>query len=234
MKSLLVSKLLYDEVKKELAKSFDLIELEENVKLDKPVSTHPDMQLFKIDNEVILTKSLYLSNKKLSYVLNSKYNVSFTLNEHSPTYPGDIILNVLKLGSYLFCKSYSVDKRVVELAKSKNMMLVNINQGYSACSTLALEDAVISADKGICEAVSNKEYDVLQISSGAIVLEGYDYGFIGGASFFDKDNSKVYFFGDIKSHPDYESIVSFLRRHSVDYVSFDRLPLTDFGGAIIL
>ncbi|MBQ4137207.1 MAG: hypothetical protein IJD67_03760 [Clostridia bacterium] len=234
MRSLLVSKLMYTEIKNELAKSFDIIELDENPMLDKPVSAHPDMQLLRLDDEIVISKSLYAQNNKLADIINQKYNVNFTTSEHTARYPGDVIINALRLDLYLFCKTYAVDKSVVKLAEKKNITLVNVKQGYSACSTLALDKAIISADKGICEAARDKGYDVLQISPGNISLEGYDYGFIGGASFYDKENSRVYFFGNIKSHPDCEMIAAFIKKHSAQIFSFDHLPLYDFGGAVIL
>ena len=46
---------------------------------------------------------------------------------------------------------------------------------------------------------------MLLISSGDIKLEGYDYGFIGGASGKISDNTVV-FFGNAEMHPYYSSI----------------------------
>lgn len=234
MKRLLVSKFMYEDVKAELSKHFDIIELDENKSLDKPVNTHPDMQLLRLDDEVVVSKSLYVQNEKLADALKLDYKVNFTLSEHTPDYPGDVILNALRLDSYLFCKRSSIDESVVKLAGKKNITLVNIKQGYSACSTLALDKAVVSADRVICEKAFDLGYDVLQISPGGIRLDGYDYGFIGGASFYDRGRSCVYFFGNIKPHPDYDNIVAFLAEHSVSVTAFENLELSDFGGAIAL
>ena len=80
--------------------------------------------------------------------------------------------------------------------------------------------------------MKNDGVDVLVISSGNIVLEGYDYGFIGGASGKLNDES-VIFFGNIKKHPDYRAIKAFLYKHKSNMIiACEDMPLTDIGGIV--
>ena len=66
------------------------------------------------------------------------------------------------------------------------------------------------------------------ISPGSVLLDGYDYGFIGGASGFD--GRSLYFCGDVDLHPDGCAIRSFCDDHGIGCVSLSPLPLHDVGG----
>ena len=75
--------------------------------------------------------------------------------------------------------------------------------------------------------------DVLQIRPGHIALEGYDYGFIGGASFL-LDSNTLAFTGHLDVHPDRDRILDFLRQHGVSAVFLTESPVFDIGGAVRL
>lgn len=67
--------------------------------------------------------------------------------------------------------------------RKNDIEIVNINQGYARCSTLILNNrTAVTADISVKNALEKDGAKVLLISSGDIKLEGYDYGFIGGAS----------------------------------------------------
>ncbi|MCD8117342.1 MAG: hypothetical protein LUE21_09570 [Oscillospiraceae bacterium] len=75
--------------------------------------------------------------------------------------------------------------------------------------------------------------DVLEITPGYIELSGYQYGFIGGAS-FRLDAHTIAFTGTLDRHPDKMRILSFLAKHSVKPVFLTDRPLFDVGGAVLL
>ena len=66
----------------------------------------------------------------------------------------------------------------------------------------------------------------------AVKLAGYSYGFIGGAS--GVVDNKVYFFGDIKKHPDCDAICDAITNEGFIPVSLSDEPLRDLGGIISL
>ena len=151
----------------------------------------------------------------------------------SPTsakYPSDIALNALKIGNLICGKLKYVAKEIIEYAKALGFQLIDVKQGYSACSTLVLDDdTVVTADKSIYNALAKAGKRVVLISQGDIKLDGYDYGFIGGASCVIDDT--VYFFGDIKKHKDYEKIYSEIARLKMKEKSISCEDVFDFGGA---
>ena len=60
---------------------------------------------------------------------------------------------------------------------------------------------------------------------------GVDYGFIGGSSFKYNRNTLV-FTGNIKLHPDYESIKSFAQNYNVELLSLTENTMIDIGSII--
>ena len=232
-KTLIISSQMHEEIKRILGKACGkLIELEPNPNLPTPVAAHPDMQILIIDDTAVLTRGLYDTNSELRSKLCSDLTVRFAEHAHTGVYPGDVGLNALKIGKYLIAKSDSLDPEIKRLCVEKNIEIVNVKQGYAKCSTLALDNAVITADAGIAAAARGLGFDALMITPGGITLEGYDYGFIGGASYYDSESKTVYFFGDITQHPDSIRIVDFLHSHGVDICQSAACTLADFGGAV--
>lgn len=187
----------------------------ENINIfHQPEQKHVDMQLLKIRDRIFTLKDCA---KKVG-----------------KSYPENILLNCLYFGDKLYGKLSAVDPTVLTYCKEQNIELVNVNQGYTRCSTLVISDyAVITADKSIEKVMKSNGAEVLLISSGNIVLEGFDYGFIGGAGFYD--NNIIYFFGNVKKHPDYDKIKVFCeKRHSKIEIICEDKPLTDIGGAVVL
>ena len=109
---------------------------------------------------------------------------------------------------------------------------ISSRQGYSRCSVCVVNDnAIITADEGICRSAEARGVDVLKIRPGYIDLPGFDYGFIGGASFKISD-TKLAFTGRLDRHPDAERIIEFVSLHNVDIVYITDKPAFDIGGVI--
>jgi hypothetical protein len=191
--------------------------------LPKPVNSHPDMLLFPLPNKKLLTfKSYFCSSlPQGNWLLHS-------IEDPEKKYPRDIGLNFFIVGNSILGKcSY----RVSEL-KNLPYRPIDVKQGYARCSICQVSpSAAITADVGIARALIALGVDVLLISSGNILLPGYDTGFIGGASFSDSDS--VYFFGRLSEHPDGKRMSQFIAKQGKKSVSLSSCPLTDYGGAII-
>lgn len=193
----------------------------------EPEQKHADMQILRIKDKIfILNECVDLKNKL------SDKSLIFCKHNVKKNYPENILLNCLFINNKLFAKLDSTDENVLKYCKNNNIEAVNVNQGYTRCSTLAVNDkAAITSDKSIEKALKSNGVEVLLISAGSIVLEGYNYGFIGGASVVIEDT--VYFFGNIKAHPDFEKIKEFCLKHNSKLeILCENMPLTDIGGAV--
>ena len=149
-------------------------------------------------------------------------------------YPGNVLLNCLLLNNKLYGKLSAADPSVMKICASLGIKTVNVNQGYTRCSTLIIGNkAAITSDNGIKTALESDGAEVLLIQPGNIVLDGFDYGFIGGAGV--SYNGKTFFFGNIKNHPDYERIRAFCNKYNSELeILCNDIPLTDIGGAVII
>ena len=190
--------------------------------LPMPVSTHADMLLCEHLGTLFLPLDYYQKNAELF----SKVNVAPLNGSLMPSYPWDVRLNALIMADMIVGRTDVIFKEVLDRFEKR----VFVKQGYAACSTLVISDsAAVTADKSIANALEANGVDVCMISSGHIALEGYSYGFIGGAGVRVFDDL-IAFFGDLDAHPDGEKIAAFAQKHKVGVISLSKDPLTDYGG----
>ena len=194
----------------------------------KPEQKHTDMQVLKINNEIFILNECINLKKKLK-----NKSLHFCSKNAGKSYPENVLLNFLYLNNTLYGKLSAIDDNLLVYCKQNNIKIVNVNQGYARCSVLVVSDkAVITSDLSLKKALKENGIDVLIISSGNIVLDGFDYGFIGGASGRVDDNT-ILFFGNIKNHPDYKHIKEFCLKHNSKIaILCENMPLTDIGGIV--
>lgn len=181
-------------------------------------------------------------NKDTVFVLKECTSLKENLKKYFPNvieiskniekdYPNNVMLNCVVLNGKLICNTKTIADEVLQMAIKDNLKIINVNQGYIKCSTCIVnENAIITSDKSIYKSCRN-EMDVLLIRQGYIELSGTDYGFIGGSSFKYNRNTLV-FSGNIKLHPDYESIKSFVENHNVELLSLTEKTMIDIGSII--
>ena len=213
---------------------FEPVKMPPYKRLQCGVASHPDMLVFFMGDKYLCTSEYYNEAIEIFEKINSLGYTPILCDEiPRDKYPNDVIFNALPLGNLIFGLennlSLSLKNEAVRIGKT----IVNVKQGYTKCSTAKIsEKAIITADKGIARAASLNGIDVLTISEGNILLDGYDTGFIGGAcgSFDDK----IYFCGDISSHPDGNKIKDFCKKHKKTCISLSNEPLFDVGSLFFI
>lgn len=202
-----------------VSKGFEVIEFKGSKQTYDAVDDHPDMYLF-FDDTLFAEASVELECSLLKgEAIGSKY-------------PDNIKYNVVKVGRHVIGKFAHTAEVLKSHFNTKNYELIDVNQGYSKCSTAVVDDhSIITSDKHIKKQALKFGIDVLLIDPGHIVLEGLDHGFIGGAvvSF---DNI-VFFNGDVSKHPNYKAIKIFVENRHKKLEWIDE-PLTDIGSFILL
>lgn len=190
---------------------------------------HADLQCLILDDTAFVLSEC----KSLISALSDSYHVVYCGKQFSGRYPNNVCLNALQLKNKLICRIRSLDEKVKEYCQKHGYGLINVKQGYAKCSCAVVSDhAIITADNGIIRSLEDNPIDVLPIGKGSIRLDGADTGFIGGASGYDKDRKTLYFCGNIKEHPDYNSIKRFCNEQDTQIVSLNDDHLTDIGGII--
>lgn len=203
-----------------------------SIRLDQihgPLSTHPDVQVCKISDKIIVA-----SPEVYDYYKNilEKYGIIVrkggTALGH--TYPSDSAYNLAANESLAIHNFKITDEKVKEEIKVQGLREISVNQGYSKCNILFSKTGLITSDMGIYKKVQGVKK--LLISPGNISLAGYNYGFIGGASGTFKDT--VYFLGDPSLHPDFDAIKKFLAADDTDFKILSKDQLADYGSLIFL
>ncbi len=196
--------------------------------LDAPVSAHPDMLIFPVaDEKMIYTHGEYLAECRMAFE-GSGYDVIPIAEKASRKYPYDILLNAAHVGNHIFGRAEYISSSILSYASEKGIEIIDINQGYAKCSICkASENAIISSDPSVLAAAEKLKLDTLKIDECGVSLDGYNHGFIGGASGYDGEN--VFFCGDINKHSDGERIADFCVSHGKRAVSLSDEALYDIG-----
>lgn len=205
----------------------------DNPYVDPRLSGHADLSVLHLGGDRLLLAP-YLKGSSFSRQLEDRgFDIQFADIEQSALYPNDAQMNVCILGDKVIYNPKTVPDTIVKYLTIENGAIqVSSRQGYSRCSVCVVNDnAIITADEGICRSAKAHEIDVLKIRPGYIDLPGFDYGFIGGASFKLSD-TKLAFTGGLDKHPDTERIIEFASLHNIDIVYITDKPAFDIGGAI--
>ena len=215
-------------IKQEIA----VIETARNPAVDEKISFHADIS-FLFDG----TDTLFISSEMAQYenlFRNIVPRVIVIPENLGDSYPYDVLLNCVVLGRKLICNVDTVSPTVLKYFSEKDYFVINVRQGYAKCSVLPVSDnAIITDDPSIAKAGVIHGIDVLTVSKGSVSLDGFDYGFIGGAS-GRIDDRTVAFCGDISMHPDYDEIRQFIGKYGISALSLDDNRPYDIGSIIPL
>lgn len=218
-------------------RGFCVIILPPDEELPVPVADHADLSVFYSGRSLIMRSSY-----------DKKYNVAGFLRRNGlplPTvftdapagaYPLDTALCAKSAGAYLICREKSTAPEVIGAAGKNGLRILNVRQGYAACSVSVLYDgSLITGDRGIAAEARKQGVETLLTERGHILLPGYGdglEGFIGGCT--GLYGKYLYFTGNLSLHPEGERIASFCREHGTEPVSLSTGPLRDIGGLIFV
>ena len=206
----------------------DVLWLPDAPDTDSHLAGHADLSMIHLGAELVVTGCG-------DDIVNNLTNRGFkAIRTEGPgnSYPEDCTLNACIVGSKLIHR-LDVTSRTV-LGALPYCEKINVAQGYAKCCTCVVdESSIITSDRGIATAVSDKDIDVLLIAPGYIELEGFDYGFIGGASFKLSADSMA-FTVRLDAHPDYHNIISFLTDRGIRPVFLTSGTAFDIGSALPL
>lgn len=197
------------------------------------ISYHPDIVIFQINrNMIIVAPNVYeyykdvLKGKSIKIIKGEKIL--------KRNYPNNIAYNVARLKGYALHNFKYCDEVVKFYLKKEQIELINVNQGYTKCSTAIIDEkSLITSDVSILKALDNIDIDVLKINEGYIDLPGLNYGFIGGTAGVLLKN-KVVFTGTLDNHPDKDKIINFLYKKGKSPIFLSKNNLLDLGSLIPL
>lgn len=211
------------------AQGIDVFWLPDNAALDPRLAGHADLSVFVCKDRAVVAESLTSAFPRIVNYLTNRGYKAVRSGRQGQAYPTDAGLCVCRTGRYTIYNPGTADPAVLEMLDG---VPVRVSQGYAKCAVMVVDDhSIVTADAGVSRAAKNAGMDVLDIAPGHIVLDGYGYGFIGGASFIINDHAVV-FTGRLDDHPDKDRILTFLAEHGKKPVFLTDDPIFDIGGAI--
>lgn len=214
-------------------KKIEIIKTCKCSELYNSIQYHPDMSLCYLgENKIVIAPNVYdyYENVLNPYNFNLIKGTKFLENK----YPKDIYYNAAIFGNYCIHNFDYTEENILNYIKEKNLIKINVKQGYSKCSICIVdENSIITSDEGIYKETIKYGIDCLLIEKGYINLFDMNYGFIGGASgLISKD--EIAFLGDISKHIDHTKIKKFLNKKGKKISSLGKNELIDLGSIIPL
>ncbi|HBH13380.1 MAG: Uncharacterized protein XD91_0531 [Clostridiales bacterium 38_11] len=200
--------------------------------LMEPVNGHPDMVMMQYDDRTLIVcpeEYEYYQGK----IAGKGINIIRGTSRLNRNYPWDIPYNAIRIGKTIIHHIAYTDKMIVEKATDDKLLRVDVKQGYTKCSVIHMKNhGIITADRQLYEIVNSLGIDSLLVRTGHVELNGFDYGFVGGASGYH--NGRLFLTGTLVHHPDCCLIQEFLESKSMQVVYLSNNPLYDYGTIIIL
>lgn len=204
----------------------------DNSSVDSRLAGHADLSVFHLGGEKCLLAAELKGSAFEEKLKEIGLKLSFLEKNLDEKYPDDAALNACAVGNVLIYNRSSASGQIVDFFTNANGVMVQTKQGYTKCSVCVVDErSIITADRGIAAIAECVGLDVLLISQGYVNLPGFDYGFIGGAT-FKLSADKLAFTGSLDAHPDKIRILYFLDYKGVKPVFLTDLPVFDIGGAI--
>ena len=191
--------------------------------LPRHIRFHPDMNCRHLGGKRF---AVFKDSENLSPILSLGAELVFVDPPEKPVYPYDAALNYLPLGNKIICNPEAADKSSMKMLPCADK--ISVKQGYSACSVAVLsEDTIITGDKGIRREAEKYGIKVLNADHSGIILEGYNNGFIGGASGLTAPDT-ICFTGDTSGVINSDEI----KAMGYKIVILGNSPMTDVGGIV--
>lgn len=205
----------------------------DNTAIDLRIASHADMSAVYLGNGRLIVAASLLNEHDFVNKL-TKYDVKIIPAESSQSrkYPYDAPLNACLVGGTLVHNLKIIDSAVIREFSGQSQ--IEVNQGYSRCALCIVnENAFITSDAGIARSLESCGAEVLVISSEGVVLDGFDKGFIGGAS-FNISHDTIAFTGSLRNHTSRDAILRFIREHGKKAAFLTDEEIFDIGSAVLL
>lgn len=194
------------------------------------VATHPDMSLFKYDEETLIA-----SRESFAYYNEvfkaTKINVINANEDPLEKYPGDVKFNALRVGEYLICKKDACADDIMN--RFDEGKIINSSQGYVKCSVIDVgSEYFASDDKYLYEIIKSLGKKCILLDKGFVKIKDYDYGFIGGASGYARD--KIFLTGKIINEANRIRLEEFAREINKELIYLTEYDIFDIGTLMIM
>lgn len=226
-----------------LRNCFDIAVIPADPRLPVSVSDHADLSIAFPEGAAVVREDHYRGAAKEAVDAVCRATgrkLLFEPRRAEDVYPGDTGLCARYCGRRLICRTASTSRVLLDEAAASGYEIIGVNQGYAACSVIALSDgSAVTSDRGIFAALSSRGVSCLLIRPGYISLPPHDRAFDGGLGGFPGGASglcgrDLYTVGDFSLHPDGRRFFDFCSEHGTRVRPLCGGVPTDTGGIFFL
>lgn len=203
--------------KESLVKMGKVVWLEPSDKAYPSISSHPDIFFF-CHNERHCDTVVCAPNDSVGH-----------------KYPDICHFNAVGVGNLLIHNLKYTDEKIKELygkISTKSVQL-NVNQGYTRCNLLALDERnFITSDFGIKKVLEEHGCNVFYVDPHQIALPGHDHGFFPGCCGLVDDCVVVC--GSLKHLKECKELKKFIRRNNMKIIELYDGELIDVGSIFFI
>lgn len=206
----IASSLMPEEAKESLSKLGHVTWLEPSDAAYPSISSHPDIFYF-CHNERHCDSVIYTKNV-------------------GKKYPDTCLNNAVGIGNILIHNLLYTNPSILELYGQmwKKSVQINVNQGYTRCNLLALNESnYITSDFGIKRVLEEHGFTVSYVDPHQITLPGQKYGFFPGCCGLVDDYVVVC--GSVSRLKECKELRKFIRRNGMKIIELYDGELVDVG-----
>ena len=205
------------EAKESLSKLGTVTWLEPSDKAYPSISSHPDIFFF-CHNERRCESIICASDDSIGH-----------------KYPDTCHFNAVGVGNMLIHNLKYTDEKIKKLYEnvSTKSVQLNVNQGYTRCNLLALDEHnFITSDFGIKKVLEDQGCNVFYVDPHQIALPGHDHGFFPGCCGLVDD--VVVVCGSLKHLKECKELKKFIRRNKMKIIELYDGELVDVGSIFFI
>lgn len=225
--AIIASATMPEKAKETLSKLGNVTWLEHSDLAYPSISSHPDIFFF-CHNERYCESVICAENVHIGLPQNIK--VEKGVKPVGNAYPATVPYNAVGVGNILIHNLKYTDEKIVESygkISTKSVQL-NVNQGYTRCNLLALDEKnFITSDFGIKRVLEDNGCDVFYVDPHQILLPGHDHGFFPGCCGLVDDCVVVC--GSLKHLKECKEMKKFIRRNNMRIIELYDGELIDVG-----
>jgi hypothetical protein len=188
------------------------------------VSGHPDLFFCQHQQQVVVAPNV--PKQYLTTLQN--HGISFVKGKLpvGKLYPQTSRYNAVVTSNFLIHNTKHSDPSLKQAFAEKEC--IPVNQGYTRCNLLVLDDDLfITSDSGIFNQLQKQHLDVHYSSPEAILLPGFEHGFLGGC--LGVFENQVFVAGSFSRFPEGEKLSLLLESRNYKIVELYDGPLFDGG-----
>lgn len=191
----------------------------------KSISGHPDIFICQGSEGIVAAPAL--PEEILVQIGYADVNVVTGISDPGKTYPDSARYNAVVTSELIIHNLKITDPAIFKTFPGRKHL--HVNQGYTRCNLLALDDnRFLTSDRGIEKALMAEGKKVLFVDPAPVKLKGQKYGFFPGCCGIL--NGEVLLAGSLNFHPEEEQIRDYIIDSGFKIRELFKGPLTDVGG----